>query len=1389
MSTTTAMNPPSKSTRQRRFSRPNSISSSSVVTVISRTRSPDTTGSRPSTSPPLARNVWTTTESTRGGNASTSPERKRRSSFAYGGSNSAAGLTEGNPNLNRWSQSTASSAASSGHARRSSLSKRLSLAGSSPFGSWGGSTNSQSPPRNFLTKTRSPSHRVSPHSQPLTAQSPPRKQSSSEQSPQKQPVKNSPSRNFLTKTRLSSAGSLRRPPVPALNPPPVSGHPSLTLPSLTQAVNESESPMVTAAGTPVTADLLPPSAFAPPSRDYFGEVWQDDAGSKHRPSVHRTTTAPVHLHATSSGDQSSNGMSLPHLVPSDATPSSHSDSNLSGEPSVRKHSSARSRSERGAGGHTESSSSASSFKSRERHNRGDRAPSQKAQLSKALQKANTAVLLDNAQNFEGAIEAYSHACMLLQQVMKRSPGNEDRRKLEAIRNTYTNRITELRGVPWLGQGESKALPARPESDYKDRDSSGSLLISASGAVVYEMTQSSRRGSEQRVEINVNDTYTTASPIQRRRGSLAPSPFEKADSPIESISPSKKSNHQRVWSRTSAKERALDTTFHLPIPNEADNVPPPLSPRYPSTPLGASPLVSGRTSPTNGSLDPHQSQAPQPRQRSRADSTESTSWLDTIDESGGSSGSSVHSRSSSMGLRRKRIRAASGATEAEFDAALDAAVEAAYNDGLEPAEEDEAEEPFVVSNARRNVEMAKERVREAEREAAIEAAREKEKLRMMKSSHNRSDSIDLEYDDEEAEEEERMLEEMTRGYVMDDSEFDLQSKSALPRQSDSSGFSGRTWGSSTGSNPATASTSLQTLAEAPTLPSLPSVLSRSPPLHAPPPANALPAPPDLAAVQEHTSAPRESPDLQSSARLPPTVRSRRLSGRLSGHYFKPLKIETSARVPSGAEAPLTEPADRPAPGGADDAYSRPPPMTAGVVPTPEMIAGSLLRAQATMVPHSSLRENASPVPDPMSAETKTSFSPATPALSKTISHDSDVGNVSTSGPNSPGHWSGKGSRATDYLRKIQSSSSLKNRNLAVSSPEESDPSPTTPLSTTFSQASTLQTKGLHPAVPALPTPSAAVFGSTSTTGPNSLFDSGIHLLDRPGVPNTLALNAPVALEPCPIDTILRPFWLMRCLYQTIAHPRGGYLSTKLFVPAEVWRVKGIKIKGLEEKISHCDFLTAALLKLGKVDSCDADALLEEMQSLELVLDQVQTALTKKLGSDVGVQGASASLKDAQLNGEGAVSHEPVPGKSSSTSKSYLSWKRLRSKNSGAGLTNAFAGPKEASKEGLTLSSLPMTSTPSIKPPKRDVNQIQFAGPNAMYMSALTRLFDAAQALDQIARQVEDPGLKHSSPTHVGLELSTRHAAEFFAFYICRPVLGDLSMMIDKFLKRAGEWILV
>ena len=195
-----------------------------------------------------------------------------------------------------------------------------------------------------------------------------------------------------------------------------------------------------------------------------------------------------------------------------------------------------------------------------------------------------------------------------------------------------------------------------------------------------------------------------------------------------------------------------------------------------------------------------------------------------------------------------------------------------------------------------------------------------------------------------------------------------------------------------------------------------------------------------------------------------------------------------------------------------------------------------------------------------------------------------------------------------------------------------------------------------------------------------------------------------------------------------------------MPRDVWRVKGVKLKAIDDKISNCDLLTAALLKLTKTNTLDADAVMEEMQSLEAVLDQAQANLTKKLGNDVGVNGIQTLFKDAPAMGEPGQGGDGATGSSSgsggntlsksssSSSKSYLSsWRKLRQKNSNLALNGSFAATKEPPKDVLTMSSLPMTTLQSIRFARREVSKVDFLGPNAAYMGSLARLFDAVQIL--------------------------------------------------------------
>ncbi|AEO59318.1 hypothetical protein MYCTH_2307522 [Thermothelomyces thermophilus ATCC 42464] len=799
------------------------------------------------------------------------------------------------------------------------------------------------------------------------------------------------------------------------------------------------------------------------------------------------------------------------------------------------------------------------------------------------------------------------------------------------------------------------------------------------------------------------------------------------------------------------------------------MPPPLSPRRPGSPARPSSPPVEYESPRRPPPDRPNAQTEAPASSSghqRANSHESVSWLDPIDESDRSSVTSVHSRSSSR-VVRKHIRAPSGATEAEFDAALDDAIEAAYDDGYEPESHypghsyhDAQVDP--IADKLRRVEMARELVRESEREALELATEREQRLRLQQQLEDeeyrkRVTAGEDFYDGNDSEEEERLLEEAPRTDGMDDFAFGVQQRPPVPRESDSSGMTGRTWHSSMGSNPATGAT-LTPVSEDGTHP------HRSGPLPPLPPQAAAQVPPQPGSAGSQSSG--------------QSVRN----WRLSGQNPKGLKIETNKLAATAA------------PATAGPTFPSQPKTGSYIVQQRQALSAGPNRA---LGPPTS-RPGPSPVPGTLDEEPEDA-----PPRPTALSHDEypRVGTPSVvRAPN---------------LRKNYSSSSLKSlktRNLSISHLDEgmSDHSPGTPLSSQFGAR--------LPAVPSLP---AGILSNhlkdranSTTPGGLHLFENDFHSSERPGSPDPLTADAPAPLEPCPTDVMLRPFWLMRALYQTLCHPRGGYLSNRLFVPRDVWRVKGVKLKAVEDKIANCDLLTAALQKLARVDTCDADAVLEEMQALEGVLEHVQATLSRKLGSEVGVQGASSMFKDAAAAAAAAAAGDAaaaggdaaaMPRSASVAGKaSSFSWRRLRSKNSSANLPalaasgygnkggNGAAASTTNLSEGLgkdaTLASLPMTTHPTSRPTKRDINSVSFTGPNANYMSSLARLFDAAQTVDQIARQVEDPGLRHADKTQVGLELCARHAAEFFAFYICRFALSDLTLLMDKFVKRGSEWVL-
>lgn len=856
------------------------------------------------------------------------------------------------------------------------------------------------------------------------------------------------------------------------------------------------------------------------------------------------------------------------------------------------------------------------------------------------------------------------------------------------------RVTELERMDFsFRESGGKALPERPPSQESDNDLFHPHEEDYDETFSGKSISPRQRLSELYSENGISEEQRTLAShqIPPRRQSLLPSAFNDS---LESRGQYGRPQSQSSWHQSrdgnwEGRNRAAEGNLSFT-----------LSPTRKSSTASD---IDG-----NHAYFSSYSELPLPGMNAK-ETNESTSWLDTIDESGASSPSSLRSKRSSAYLQQRTSRLLSRGTEAEFDAALDAAVEAAYDEGLEPALDiaDGAAADDIMANARRNVELAKQKVREAEREAEVAMTRGREIRRIQSQAMlDQPKNFDQEYLDEEAEEEERLLEEMTMGYVMDDFEFDLQSKSALPRQSDSSSFSGRTWESSAASNNTTAGAALSTLAEGEVLTSA-AARSQS---------NRLPLAQPAPAVSSTTSNPSPGPGAAPGS----SVRERRLSGRDSDS--KDLKINTSARLRDGSDVSTLELS-------ASQLTSRPLPLAKDEPQTspPNNVNRNLDPASALRPGMNSDNRDASI--GSLSEGTLTSK-----GLSKALTQEDEEGtSPGLSTILSPTRAIGKVPSAPDNLGKQNASSkAFRTRNVSVPAPDLTADSPGTPSSSMF------PTLDLHKGmatgtVPVLPTPTGANFTPNGLPSDGLyLFDSHIHSPNRPGFPNTIVANHPAPLEPCPESFLLRPFWLLRCIYQTIAHPSGGYLSTKLFVPRDAWRVKNAKIKALEEKVSSCDLLTAALLKLSQVDMYDADAVLEEMQSFESVLDQVQIALSKKLGSDVGVHGAMPLFKMSPASDDVMGTADMLPSKVSNgpSTKSYLtSWRKLRSKNSGFGSAAPPPNSRETSKDNLTISTLPMTPTLSTQPAKRNVTQLQFNGPNANYMGALARLCDAAQAIGE------------------------------------------------------------
>ncbi|KAI9668397.1 MAG: hypothetical protein M1831_001151 [Alyxoria varia] len=971
--------------------------------------------------------------------------------------------------------------------------------------------------------------------------------------------------------------------------------------------------------------------------------------------------------------------------------------------------------------------------------RSRREKEKKIMLSKALQRANEAVHLDNEQKYTQAVTAYGEACELLDSVMSRTSSEDDKGKLTAIRGTYMTRVNELKRLTDQSKPISDAFSDHGEESTKDG----------------EPAQSEVDGKANK--------------------DLPPKPDENGDHTAES---------------------------QLSPPSHTEYMPPPLSPRRsPVRSSQNSPIPENAPLPNSRVADQRESGITDAYQHFAKDDTES--WFNATGEEPVSASSSPnHSISSAGGLKKRDLRNVVD-TEAEFDAALDAAVEAAYNDGYEIYDDeypgDEEEVATKHTSVRSDDPIAQAERSRAEREAEMRAVQNRV------SFHQKNRDIFSVAEETNEDEQATDLEEEDHGAEFNSADADNHHDPHVPRISDSSGFSGRTKGSSAASSTNTAGTSLSTVDENASQPSYGAKLqqsktapSASPPTSAPPPPPSSTKPANL----KSNKMPEPNESGQNASFQNPVLIERRMSGQKKGQN---LKIETalahSRDVSEDArshKAPTECSQD-------SDSKTVTGPALGEYDPSgsPDRQTLSQSRSNSRMA---GLDTGSPPQPSPFgSSFPSNSLSPPTP----TYPGASPV----TASPGKP-----FGKERPPQMRNQSSSMSIRKAGL-LGRTDTNDGSPNSPMAFAFAQSAASPPDRL---LQLNSTPMTASFGSAGSAGPIRVpyFDNDIHSPHKPGVPNTELANGPKPLEHCPESQLLRPFWFLRCLHETLANPKGGYISNKLFVPHDVWKVKNVKLKGLEDKVAACDHLIAGLLKLGGVDTLDAEAVADEMREFESVVDNVQGTLQKKLGNEVGIKEIGTLFKDAPHMTANTASDSAsnandagttVSGSSKSGSKSWgQSWRKLRSKSSGA--TVGTPSSRGISGSGLggdmILSSVPMTTSLTQSSRSRSMHRkdsIPHPGkpidphltgltdlsesPYAKYAKALAEMCEAAQILDQIGRQAEDPGLKGVSEAHVGLELSSRRAAEFFALYICRFALQDVTMLTEKYLKRASEWVLI
>ncbi|GBC09423.1 hypothetical protein RclHR1_08850006 [Rhizophagus clarus] len=219
------------------------------------------------------------------------------------------------------------------------------------------------------------------------------------------------------------------------------------------------------------------------------------------------------------------------------------------------------------------------------------------------------------------------------------------------------------------------------------------------------------------------------------------------------------------------------------------------------------------------------------------------------------------------------------------------------------------------------------------------------------------------------------------------------------------------------------------------------------------------------------------------------------------------------------------------------------------------------------------------------------------------------------------------------------------------------------------------------------------------------------------------------EPPPSDLRLKPFWLMKLLERTMT--TGGYLTPKLFIPQYLWLQGHVKLTAIDTKISSCEVVSNCLEKLEKISFNDMDKLSKALEGIDPILEGLQNSLARKLSYV-----------------------ESTNGKARQSASSLMSWGSKLSRGlDRMGMGNAMVRTEEANG----------------------------------YVDVLLKVFQHAKVVENYINQYTSlkkvPQLHH----HKQIIVRLYKFADFFGNVICRFVVRDLGILVDKYLKKGSHWI--